>query len=172
MFTPSILTILGVILFLRTGWVVGSVGLLPALLIVLVANAITLATALSVSAVATNMHVGAGGAYYIISRSLGLEFGGAIGVPLFLAQALSVTLYAFGLAESLSLLWPQLPMRTVAVVAIVVVSLAAGKSAEFALRLQIPVMVAIVLALLSLFMGVPGSARESVVLWSGAEGGA
>ena len=100
-FTPSILTILGVILFLRAGWVVGNVGLLPALLIVVIAHAITIATALSVSAVATNMHVGAGGAYYIISRSLGLEFGGAIGVPLFLAQALSVTLYSFGLAESL-----------------------------------------------------------------------
>ena len=54
-FTPSILTILGVILYLRTGWVVGNVGLVPALTIVIIANAVTLVTALSVSAVATNM---------------------------------------------------------------------------------------------------------------------
>ena len=91
-FTPSILTILGVILYLRTGWVVGNVGLVGALTIVVIANLITLATALSVSSVATNMEVGPGGAYYIISRSLGIELGGAIGLPLFLSRALSVTL--------------------------------------------------------------------------------
>ncbi len=169
-FTPSILTILGVILFLRTGWVVGNVGLIPALAIVIVANSITLATALSVSAIATNMHVGAGGAYYIISRSLGLEFGGAIGVPLFLAQAFSVTLYAFGLAESLRLLWPNLPVRTIAGVTVVLVALIAGKSAEFALRLQVPVLVAIGLALLSLLVGVVGRASESLQLFAAADG--
>ncbi|MEA3502196.1 MAG: hypothetical protein U9R47_05425, partial [Actinomycetota bacterium] len=86
-FTPSILTILGVILYLRTGWVVGNVGLVGALTIIILANLITLATALSVSSVATNMEVGPGGAYYIISRSLGVEIGAAIGLPLFLAQA-------------------------------------------------------------------------------------
>ena len=75
-FTPSILTILGVVLFLRTGWVVGNVGLIPALGIVALAHVITIATAFSVSAIATNMQVGAGGAYFMISRSLGLEIGG------------------------------------------------------------------------------------------------
>ena len=77
-FTPSILTTLGVILYLRTGWVVGNVGLVPALTIVIIANAVTLVTALSVSAVATNMRVGSGGAYHIISRSLGIEVGSTI----------------------------------------------------------------------------------------------
>ena len=60
-FTPSILTILGVILFLRTGWVVGNVGLIGAIAIVVIAHAVTFATAFSVSTVATNMRVGAGG---------------------------------------------------------------------------------------------------------------
>lgn len=168
-FTPSILTILGVILFLRTGWVVGSVGLVPALVIVILANCITLATALSVSAIATNMHVGAGGAYYIISRSLGLEFGGAIGVPLFLAQTLSVTLYAFGVAESLRLLWPAIPIRSTAAVTVVLVAIVAGRGAEFALRLQIPVLVAIAVALGSLLIGVAGKAGETIQLFAGAE---
>lgn len=171
-FTPSILTILGVILFLRLGWVVGSVGLLPTLLIVVLANAITLATALSVSAVATNMHVGAGGAYYIISRSLGLEIGGAIGVPLFLAQALSVTLYAFGLAESLQLLWPDLPLRPVAAAAVLAVAVVSGRGASLALRLQLPILAAIAVALGSLVFGVMLDGPDSLPLWQHAAGGA
>ena len=119
-FTPTTLTILGVIMYLRTGWIVGNAGLLPTLAIVVLANGITLITALSVSAVATNMRVGSGGPYYIISRSLGLEIGGALGLPLFLSQALSVTLCSFGLAESLRFVWPEVPVPMVAAATIIV----------------------------------------------------
>ncbi len=170
-FTPSILTILGVIMYLRLGWVVGNVGLLPALGIVLLAHCITIATALSISAVTTNMEVGAGGAYYIISRSLGLEFGGAIGIPLFLAQTFSVTLYAFGFAESLALLRPGLPQQTVAATTILVVSLLAGRGAKLALRLQIPIMVCIVASLVSLVAGLGAHAPGNVSLWQGTPEG-
>jgi amino acid transporter len=161
-FTPSILTILGVILFLRAGWVVGNAGLAGAIAIVLVAHAITIATALSVSAVATNMRVGAGGAYYIISRSLGVEVGAAIGIPLFLAQALSATLYAFGLAESLQQVWPDVPQGPVAAATILVISLIAARGAGLALRLQLPIMAAIVAALVVLFVGVVEQSTGSV----------
>lgn len=164
-FTPSILTILGVVLFLRTGWVVGNVGLLPALSIIVLAHVITFATALSVSAIATNMRVGAGGAYFMISRSLGLEIGGAIGVPLFLAQTFSLTLYAFGLAEAVQLLRPELPQVPIAAVTIVVVSLVSGRSADLALKLQIPIMIAIGLALASLGIGAIGDASRSLPLF-------
>ena len=78
-FTPTILTILGVIMYLRFGWVTGQMGLAKTIAIVVLANVITLITTLSFSAIATNIRVGVGGAYYIISRSLGLEIGGAIG---------------------------------------------------------------------------------------------
>ncbi len=169
-FTPSILTILGVILFLRTGWVVGSVGLFPALLIAILANAITLVTALSVSAVATNMPVGAGGAYYILSRSLGLEVGGAIGIPLFLAQTFSVTLYAFGLAESLRFAWPDVQVQGVAALIIVLVSAISARSAGIALKLQIPIMCLVGLALISLFLGVPGPIAFRAMLTEGVTG--
>ncbi len=159
-FTPSVLTILGVILFLRTGWMVGNVGLTGALVIVVIANLVTLATAFSVSAVATNMRVGAGGAYYIISRSLGIEVGAAIGIPLFLAQAVSVTLYAYGLAESLSLVWSAAPQRLIAAVTILVVALLAARGAGLALRLQVPIMIAIGLSLVVLAIGVIRSTPE------------
>ena len=153
-FTPSILTILGVILFLRSGWVVGNVGLWGAVGVVLIANGVTLATAFSVGAVATNMRVGAGGAYYMISRSLGVEIGVAIGVPLFLAQAVSVTLYSFGLAESLQLMWPDIPQRPTAAITVVVVTLLATRGANLALRLQLPIVGALILAFVTLGIGV------------------
>jgi len=106
-FTPSVLTILGLILYLRLGWVVGNLGLPMTLLVVLLASSITFITALSASAVATNMKVGVGGEYYMISRSLGLELGGAIGIPLFLCRTLSITFYSFGLVEAILAVWPS-----------------------------------------------------------------
>jgi amino acid transporter len=100
-FTPCTLTILGVIMFLRFGQVVGRAGLFYAVAIVLAANAITVLTSLSLSAIATNTRVKGGGVYYLISRSLGVEFGGAIGIVFFLAQAISVALYVIGFTEAL-----------------------------------------------------------------------
>ena len=89
-FTPSILTILGIILFLRMGYVVGNAGLANALIILALANGISVLTTFSLSAIATNLKVKGGGDYYLISRTLGLEFGGAIGIVLYLAQSVSL----------------------------------------------------------------------------------
>ncbi len=152
-FTPTMLTILGVIMYLRFGWVVGQVGIWKTLLIVSMANAITLVTSLCLSAVATNSRVGVGGAYFMISRSLGLEIGGAIGLPLFLSQALSVTLYAFGLAESLRLVWPAAPLIPCTLVIIILVAALAFRGASAALRSQVPIMALIGVSLLALILG-------------------
>ncbi len=152
-YTPTILTILGVIMYLRFGWVVGQVGIAKTLLIVVLANLITLVTTLCLSAVATNSRVGVGGAYFIISRSLGLEVGGAIGLPLFLSQALSVTLYAYGLAESLRLVWPGVPILPAAFLIILLVAAIAFRGAGAALRCQVPVMALIAFSLLALAFG-------------------
>ena len=171
-FTPSILTILGVILYLRTGWVVGSVGLFQALVIVVIANAVTLVSAMSISAIATNMKVGAGGGYYIISRSLGIEVGTAIGLPLYLAMTFSVTLYAFGLAESMGVVWDNVPQRPVAALTILVVALLAAKGAGVALKLQLPIMVGIALSLVALVAGAVGSSTDTESFLGSAGAGA
>ena len=100
-FTPSVLTILGVIMYMRLGWVVGESGLYMAIIIILIAHVISVSTGLSVSSIATDKKVKAGGIYYILSRSLGLPIGGAIGITLFIGTALSIALYLIGFSESL-----------------------------------------------------------------------
>ena len=95
-FTPCLLTILGVIMFLREGWVVGNAGLGGAFVIILLSFGITGATGLSMSTFVTNIRVGPGGAFSMISQSLGIEVGGAVGVPLYVSQALGVVMYIFG----------------------------------------------------------------------------
>mgnify|MGYP000138557248 CR=1 FL=1 len=105
-FTPSILTILGVIMFMRSGYVTGQAGLMGAIIILVIAKAITFLTGLSISAISTNTDVEGGGAYFLISRSLGPEFGGAIGLALFLAQALAVPFYILGFVEAFVATFP------------------------------------------------------------------
>jgi len=160
-YTPSVLTILGLVMYLRFGWVVGNLGLPITIFVVLLASSITFITGLSASAVATNMRVGVGGEYYIISRSLGLELGGAIGIPLFLCRTLSITFYSFGFAESIITIWPAswgtatpATVQLVAAVVIVVITAVSGKSAELALKMQIPIMAAVGLSIIALIIGV------------------
>ncbi|OQY03732.1 MAG: hypothetical protein B6I20_04370 [Bacteroidetes bacterium 4572_117] len=99
-FTPSILTILGVIMYLRLGWVVGEGGLLVTLAIIIIAHIISVSTGLSISSIATDKKIKTGGIYYILSRSLGMAMGGAIGIALFIGTALSISLYIVGFTES------------------------------------------------------------------------
>jgi amino acid transporter len=163
-FTPSILTILGVIMYLRMGWVVGNVGLAGALIIVTLSTSITFLTALSVSAIATDQRVRIGGAYYMVSRSIGLETGGAVGIPLYLAQALSVALYTVGFAESVVAVFPVLDERVVGLVTTVLVAVLAFTSAEAAIRAQYLIMAAIAISLISLAFGRPIENTE-VEMW-------
>ncbi len=160
-YTPSVLTILGLVMYLRFGWVLGNVGLGFTLLIVLLASSITFITALSASAIATNMHVGVGGEYYMISRSLGLELGGAIGIPLYLCRTLSITFYSFGLAEAVMMFWPAslgvLPahmIQLIAAIIIITITILSSKSAGLVLKLQIPIMIAVGISILALLIGV------------------
>ncbi|MFH7244760.1 MAG: amino acid permease [Spirulina sp.] len=168
-YTPSILTILGVIMYLRFGWVVGNVGLWGALAIVTLAVSITFLTSLSISAIATDRIVRVGGAYYMISRSLGIETGGAVGIPLYFAQALSVALYTIGFAESVVAAFGQFNQTYVALIVTILVAALALTSAQVAIRAQYGIMALIVLSLLSLALGSPLEGTEAV-LWRVTEG--
>ncbi|HSG78791.1 MAG TPA: amino acid permease, partial [Acidimicrobiia bacterium] len=160
-FTPSILTILGIILFLRLGFVVGNAGLVKALLIIGAATAVSVLTSISVAAIATNIEVGAGGDYYLISRTLGIEFGGAIGIVLFLAQSVSIGFYAVGFGEAVADVAgveSDLFVQLIAAVAIVLLLGLAWAGADVATRFQYVVMAALIVGLVSFFAGAFGGA--------------
>ena len=157
-FVPTLLTIIGVIMYLRLGWVVGSAGLLGAWVIIFIAFTITTTTALSMSSIISNMRIGAGGAYSIISRSLGLEIGGSIGVPLYLSLALSVAMYIFGFREGLRFLFPQvspviLDLATLGILFVIVLI-----STDLAFRIQYLILAVIIGSLVSVFAaGIPAT---------------
>lgn len=158
-FVPSILTILGVIMYLRMGWVVGQVGMVGAAFIITLSSAITFLTGLSIAATATNMKVGGGGAYFMISRSFGIESGAAIGLPLFLAQALGISFYIAGFSESINHLFPQIPAQLIGTASLIALAVLTYISTDLALKAQMGILAVIIASLLSFFMG---GAPESI----------
>lgn len=166
-FTPSVLTILGIILFLRLGYVTGSAGMGRALIIIAVANLISILTSQSLAAIATNLKIKGGGDYYLISRTLGHQFGGAIGIVLYLAQSVSVAFYCIGFAEALTAMspgWLSLSPRLIAVIAVGLLFMLAWLGADWATRFQYIVMVLLVAALFSFFLG--GLPRWDPIIFS------
>jgi len=151
-FTPVTLTILGVIMYLREGWVVGNAGLVGAIMIILLASAITLCTTLSMSSITTNIRIKAGGAFSIISQSLGLEAGGAIGIPLYLAQAFAVAMYVFGFREGWLWIFPEHSALLVDVIAFIAVFGIAYISTDFAFKIQYVILAIIVGSLVSILL--------------------
>lgn len=99
-FLTALSTIFGAILFLRFGWAVGQVGFIGVIGIIIFGHVVTIPTAFAVAEIATNQRVQGGGAYYIISRSFGLNIGGAIGIALYLSQAISVAFYIIAFGEA------------------------------------------------------------------------
>ena len=165
-FTPVVLTILGVIMFMRTGYVAGYAGLWYALLILVLAKAITTLTTLSLSAIATNLDVRVGGVYFMISRVLGPDFGGSIGITLFVAQAVSIAFYTIGFTEATfgviqsiagdqtvasmtAMMWPQI-ISTVVVAGLFFLTF---KGADVALKAQYVVLAVLLLSVVSFLVG-------------------
>jgi amino acid transporter len=173
-FTPSVLTILGIILFLRLGYVVGNAGLGQALLILLLANGISVLTSVSLSAIATNLKVKGGGDYYLISRTLGLEFGGAIGIVVFLAQSVSIAFYCLGFGEVVAYLFQTefsiLP-QIIAALAVSFLFILAWLGADWATKFQYVVMVVLAAAILSFFIGgfIRWDSAQLVQNWSASQ---
>jgi amino acid transporter len=111
-FLAAISTILGAILFLRFGYAVGHTGVLGTLFIVLIGHMITIPTALAIAEIATNLKVEGGGEYFIISRSFGSRIGGAIGMTLYLSQAISVAFYMIAFSQAFTPLFAWFQQTT------------------------------------------------------------
>ena len=154
-FTPTILTIIGVIIYLRLGWVVGSVGLGGAIVIILLAHIATISTGLSIASLSSNVHrIGAGGFYPLICRSLGLEMGGAIGIPLFISQTLGSSLYIVGFTEIWTNVFPHHHSTMVAVICFGILFLLSYLGANIAMKIQYFIMAIICLSFISFFLGI------------------
>ncbi|KAF3363400.1 putative bumetanide-sensitive Na-K-Cl [Chlamydiales bacterium STE3] len=151
-FVPSILMVFGVIIFLRMGWIVGQ-GLSTAFLIITLSTFIAFVTTLSMASISTNIEVGKGGVYYLLSRSLGIEIGSAIGIPLYLKQCLSIAFCVIGFAESLHDLIPAWSITSIGIGTLFSLTLLAYFSLNGALRVQLFIFAAIVASLISFFMG-------------------
>ena len=108
-YLPTIQNIFGVILFIRMAWIVGCAGTATAFAIVFLCCLTTMLTAFSMSAIATNGVVPAGGAYFMISRSLGPEFGGAVGLLFYLGTTFASAMYILGAVEILIVYITQAP---------------------------------------------------------------
>ena len=150
-FTPTTLTILGVIMYLRLPWVVGNAGVMGAIFIVLLSVVITFTTALSLSSITTNVRIGAGGAFSLISHSLGLEIGGAIGIPFYFAQAVAVAMYIFGFREGVQTFLPDTSPLLLDIAIFVLVLAIAFISTSFAFKIQYVILGVIVLSLISIY---------------------
>lgn len=107
-FLTAISTILGAIMFLRFGYAVGSVGFMGTLLLIFLGHLVAIPTAMALAEIATNQKVEGGGEYFIISRSFGINIGAAIGITLYLSQAISVAFYVIAFAESFEAIKPWL----------------------------------------------------------------
>jgi solute carrier family 12 (sodium/potassium/chloride transporter), member 2 len=151
-FTPDVLTILGVIMYLRLGWVVGNAGVLGAFIIILLAKSITICTGLSMSSITTNIKIGAGGAYSIISKSLGLEAGGSIGIPFYISQTLAAALYIVGFTEGWLLLFPAHDPIIVMVIMWIALLILSYFNTNAALKFQYIILIVIALSLVSFFL--------------------
>ncbi len=167
-FTPSLLTILGVIMYMRLGWVVGNAGLIGAIVIILIAHVISITTGLSISSVATDKKIGAGGVYYVLSRSMGIPIGGSIGIALYIGTAFSIALYLIGFAESFNGYFgfgmTIDDFRITGTIALVSLTALALISTSAALKAQYIILTAIVISLVSIVLGSHEFAPETVKL--------
>lgn len=148
-FTPTVLTILGVIMYLRLGWVVGNAGLFGAIVIILLAKSVTICTGLSMASITTNIKIGAGGAYSIISKSLGLEAGGSVGIPFYISQTLSAALYIIGFTEGWLRIFPNHAPIVVSSITWIGLLTISYVSAHFAIRIQYGILAIMALSILS-----------------------
>jgi len=168
-FLPSLLTIFGAVMYFIAPQVVGGVGLAKAILIILIAHSVTLATAFSISAIATNIKVGGGGLYYLISRSLGSEFGGSIGIQLYFAQTIASSFYAIAFARGVSIvlgyIGVTLAEMNIAILSLIFFALLVFIGANFIVKIQYAIFAAIILSLASIFLG-PHTATISTSLFS------
>ncbi len=171
-FLTAISTILGAVMFLRFGYAVGHTGFIGAVGIILLGHLVTIPTAMALAEIATNQKVAGGGEYYIISRSFGILIGAAIGIALFLSQAISVAFYVIAFGEAFRPVFAWLESsygivvtdaRVVSLPALVLLAVVVlWRGADLGLKLLWIVAATVFVSLVLFFLGGGDSGAESV----------
>ena len=153
-YVPSILTILGVVLFMRVGDVIAQAGILGTLGILFLAESIAIATALAVSAISTNTPISSGGSYFLISRALGPGFGSSLGLTYFVSLTLAVPFYTIGFSDAIIMAFPILKdyFLLISLLPLTLLFIIAFVSANLAIKTQYIIMATLFLAIVA-FMG-------------------
>uniref|UniRef100_A0A3P9P1U1 Solute carrier family 12 member 1 n=1 Tax=Poecilia reticulata TaxID=8081 RepID=A0A3P9P1U1_POERE len=163
------LNIWGVMLFIRLSWVFGQAGWGLGIVVIALSCVVTTITGLSMSAICTNGVVRGGGAYYLISRSLGPEFGGSIGLIFAFANAVAVAMYVVGFAETVVDLLKEYAhlmvdeMNDIRIIGCITVVLLLGISVagmEWEAKAQIVLLVILLVAIVNMFVGTGIPATE------------
>ncbi|RNA10301.1 solute carrier family 12 member 6 isoform X2 [Brachionus plicatilis] len=172
-FFPCVQNIFGVIIFIRASWIVGIAGAYQASLILLLCFSCTLLTAISTSAIATNGIVPAGGPYFMISRALGPEFGGAVGILFYLGNTVAGSMYIVGAVEIfLKYMFPQFTLigdienqsdafqnfRIYGSLLLIIIGTCVFIGIKFVSKLAPVSLIAVILSILCIYIGVIKSA--------------
>ncbi len=175
-FLPNILQMIGVILFMRLSWILGHIGIWKMGAIITLSSTLLLITSLSITSIVTNMKIGGGGTYYIISRSLGIEFGSAIGILLCISQITSIALCSSGFALSFHEVLPQIPLKFLEFGTLVFLLLISYFSTNAAVKAQLLIFMILGVSVASVFLGgghyipdsiQPISSEPSLSFWLG-----
>ncbi|MBN2478784.1 MAG: amino acid permease [Parachlamydiales bacterium] len=156
-FLPNILQMIGVILFMRLGFILGNMGIFKMGMIISMSSILLFITALSMTSIVSNMKMGSGGSYYIISRLLGVEFGSAIGILMVISQHASIALCVSGFALSIHQFIPIVSLKLIKIITIFVLALISYISTEFAIKTQILIFLSLVLSISAIFLGSPAN---------------
>ncbi|MBQ4106559.1 MAG: amino acid permease [Lentisphaeria bacterium] len=154
-FVPALLSIFGAVMFMRLGFVVGGLGITGALIILLTAESIAIASGLSVALISTNTPVYGGGVYFLISRALGPNFGTAVGISLYLAQAMGIPFYILGFSEAIATIYPALAPHTMwlNLGPLAILVMLAFFGADWAIRVQYVVLTVLGLSIVAILLG-------------------
>lgn len=159
-FARCLLNIFGVIMFLRVPWMVAYAGLFNALLIIMISVSITGISATSLSAISTNGIVANGGAYYMISRSLGAQFGGAIGLMFYIANAVGCPMYLVGFAETIvgmsggnTLMVDGWDLQIVGILSLLLIGIICFAGLKYVVKFQLALLGLLVLSILAFIIG-------------------
>lgn len=175
LFVPNVTMMFGVILFLRLSLVLGYLGIWGFLAVIVISLIVMVITAMSIASVVTNMKVGTGGTYFLISRSLGIEIGGALGFSLVLSQLISLTLVVTGFAYSFASLFPDFPIYQIEILTMIGLLIIATISTNLALKTQQIIFWSLCVSILSVFLfttptiysSQPGYFPGGMTFWEG-----